>query len=306
MRRGWEIAIRDTSNGHYRRFRISRKIVITVSLVSLVFLGSICRISYTFLHHQSLIEDQQVLQQQLTERNSQLRFFADRMSTIRMELASIRQLGQSVEHRLGKSDPVLDAGLGGPSQDVSDRNIKLKTYLNYENEFLEDMWTQMEELESESHYEFDRTVLLSRFIDSRTGLISALPAIRPLQGGYVSSHFGRRRDPFSGSVKVHTGIDIAHSSRVPVYASADGVVCEVTRSPSYGKVVSIYHGYGVTTLYAHLNRQDVSPGDRITGGQQIGLLGSTGRSTHPHLHYEVRIEGRPVNPYYFFTDERAE
>nr|HPQ42047.1 M23 family metallopeptidase [bacterium] len=133
-----------------------------------------------------------------------------------------------------------------------------------------------------------------------------LPSIRPIQGGFISSAFGRRRDPFTGSMKMHTGIDLAHSSNIAVCATADGVVTQVKRSPTYGKIVGIYHGYGVYTLYAHLHRQDVSPGDRVTCGQQIGLLGNTGRSTHRHLHYEVRIEGRPVNPYYFLPRASAE
>ncbi|MBN1878675.1 M23 family metallopeptidase [bacterium] len=306
MRRGWEIAIRDTSSGHYRRIRISRKVVFGITLALLLVLGGFVRMAYSYFDHQSLVHEQLILKDKLNERNTQLRFFADRMNAVRAELASIRRLGQSVEQKLGKGNPVLEAGLGGPSRNTPSKNIKLQTFLNYENEFLEDMWTQMEELESESHYELDRTILLSRFLDSRSGLISALPSIRPVRGGYISSPFGRRTDPFSGSVKMHTGLDIAHSSRVPVYVTADGIVCQVARSPSYGKLVSVYHGYGVTTLYAHLNRQDVNPGDRVVRGQQIGLLGSTGRSTHPHLHYEVRLEGRPVNPYYFFPNERAD
>jgi len=200
----------------------------------------------------------------------------------------------------------LEVGLGGPVREVANQNAKMSTYLNYEDEFLEGMWREVEELEAESRFELDRTVLLSRFLDTRSGLISALPSLRPLQGGYISSHFGRRRDPFSGAIKMHTGLDIAHSSTVPIYATADGVVCQITRSPTYGKLISLYHGYGVSTLYAHLSRQDVKTGDRVVRGQQIGLLGSTGRSTHRHLHYEVRIEGRPVNPFFFLPEAHIE
>jgi murein DD-endopeptidase MepM/ murein hydrolase activator NlpD len=307
MSRGWEIAIRDTVNGCYRRFRISRSLIFVVILLS-VCLFSVCFYAGRgFYQYQSVLSENKSFQRQLEDRDAQLRLFAERMNSVRTDLASIRHLNQTVEHKLGRGEePVLESGLGGPVKEVAGRNVMMRTYLNYESEFLESMWSEMEELELEAEYEFDRTILLARFLNTRSGFISAIPSLRPITGGYVSSPFGRRRDPFTGTIRMHAGIDFAHSSRVPVYATADGVVVMGARSPSYGNYVSVYHGYGISTLYAHLHRIDASVGDRVQRADQIGVLGSTGRSTHAHLHYEVRIEGRPVNPYYFLPGEHTE
>lgn len=275
-------------------------------LVCIVLLGVFISLGHGVYRYCSLTGEREYFQKKLDERNAQLRFFADRMGKIRTELASIRRMNQTLEHKMGRGDPVLESGLGGPVRDVSEQNIRMRTYLNHESEFLESMWSEMEELELETGHELDRTVLLARFLETRSGFLSALPTIRPVHGGYISSHFGRRRDPFSGAIKMHTGIDIAHSARVPVHVAADGVVALTSRSPTYGNVISVYHGYGISTLYAHLYSVNVTTGDRVSRGQPIGVLGSTGRSTHAHLHYEVRIEGRPVNPYYFLPDEPTE
>ncbi|MBN1296205.1 M23 family metallopeptidase [bacterium] len=306
MLKGWEIAIRRTSDCHYRRVRLSRAAVITGVIIMGVLAGVTGWQGVSLYQYKAIAGDRDGIKKQLAERNAQLSFFAERMSSVRAELASIRRLSHNVEQKLGRGEIAPEGGLGGAIKKTLDRDAKRLTYFNYENEFLDDMWTEMEELEAEARLEHDRTVLLTRFLETRSGLISALPSIRPINGGFVSSPFGRRRDPFSGSMKMHTGIDLAHSTNVPVYATADGVVTQVKRSPTYGKVVGIYHGFGVYTLYAHLNRQDVKPGDCVISGQQIGLLGNTGRSTHRHLHYEVRIEGRPVNPYYFMPSSSSE
>jgi len=299
MRRGWEISIRSTSDGHYKRVRFSRALLLSVALL---FLSVLSVTGWYFVEYgfsKSTAAEVIKLRKELDSRNAQMSVFAERMLSVRAELSSIRRLSQTVEQKLGRGDVFSEGGLGGAVKKTIGKDARRLTYFNYETDFLEDMWTEMEELETEAHLEHERSVLMTGFLDARSGLISALPSIRPIRGGFISSPFGRRRDPFTGAVKMHTGIDLAHSSHVPVYATADGVVTQVKRSSSYGKLVGIYHGYGVYTLYAHLHRQDVKPGDRVQCGQQIGLLGSTGRSTHRHLHYEVRIEGRRVNPYYF-------
>ncbi len=306
MRKGWDIAIRETTTGHYRRFRVSRLSAYTAIALCVVFFAGFIWFGRGICRYHSLAGERQQYQEKLDERNAQLRFFAERMGKIRTDLSSIRRMNQTIEQKMGRGDPVMESGLGGPIREVAEQNVKMRTYLNYESEFLENMWSEMEELELETGHEFDKSILLARFLDTRSGFISALPTLRPINGGYISSTFGRRKDPFTGSIKMHTGIDIAHSVRVPVYATADGVVALVSRSPSYGNVISIYHGYGISTLYAHLHRKDVNTGDRVSRGQQIGVLGSTGRSTHSHLHYEVRIEGRPVNPYYFIPEDLSQ
>lgn len=278
----------DTTTGHYRRFRVSRLVAYTSVALCVVFLTGFIWFGRGLYRYHFLAGERLQYQKKLDERNAQLRFFAERMEKSSGSFVNPSYESDDRAKDGACGEPVMESGLGGPIREVAEQNVKMRTYLNYESEFLESMWSEMEELELEASHQFDKSILLAKFLDARSGFISALPSLRPINGGYISSHFGRRQDPFTGSIKMHTGIDLAHSARVPVYATADGVVALVSRSPSYGNVVSIYHGYGISTLYAHLHRNDVNTGDRISKGQQIGTLGSTGRSTHSHLHYEVR------------------
>ncbi len=125
----------------------------------------------------------------------------------------------------------------------------------------------------------------------------AVPSDKPVKTAAFTSGYGVRSDPFRGAAAMHAGIDLAGPAGTPIYATADGVVAEAAyNSGGYGNLIKINHGRGIETRYAHLSSMNVSPGQRITRGQVIGRMGSTGRSTGSHLHYEVRIDGRAVNP----------
>jgi len=122
-----------------------------------------------------------------------------------------------------------------------------------------------------------------------------VPSIKPADGRIVSG-FGMRRDPFTYSLQMHTGVDIANASGTPIQASASGKVVDTGWVGGYGLTVRIAHGNGVETFYAHLSRVVVQRGQEVRKGDLIAYMGSTGRSTGPHLHYEVRLGGRPIDP----------
>jgi murein DD-endopeptidase MepM/ murein hydrolase activator NlpD len=124
------------------------------------------------------------------------------------------------------------------------------------------------------------------------------PSLWPVEGT-IRSAFGTRSDPFSGEGAFHTGIDIAASRRTPVCSTADGVISTEGWSGGYGKLLVVDHGNGLETYYAHLSQFLVVPGQEVRRGQVIALSGGTGRSTGPHVHYEVRLHGTPLNPYKF-------
>jgi len=126
--------------------------------------------------------------------------------------------------------------------------------------------------------------------------LDRVPQLAPAADDRITSRFGFRRDPFNGSSAMHNGIDYRGKTGSPIYAAASGRVSYAGRRGGYGKVVEISHGNGMMTRYAHLSRIDVERGQAIGGGEVLGGLGSTGRSTGPHLHFEVRINGRAVNP----------
>ncbi|MEM9049110.1 MAG: DUF5930 domain-containing protein [Pseudomonadota bacterium] len=124
-----------------------------------------------------------------------------------------------------------------------------------------------------------------------------LPLAIPVVGTYrFTSGFGLRRDPFNGRRRQHNGIDLAGDRGTPIHATADGTVIFAARMRGYGKIIKIRHAFGVETVYAHLHRIRVKVGDTVSQGDRIGDMGNTGRSTGTHLHYEVRVNGLPVNP----------
>ena len=134
--------------------------------------------------------------------------------------------------------------------------------------------------------------------------ISSTPAIAPVKGIFTSG-FGVRADPLTHGRGDHQGVDIAAAPGQPVRASADGVVIRAGDVGGLGQAVFIAHGFGVTTRYGHMSRIEVRPGQRIRRGDVVGRVGNTGRSTGYHLHYEVRVDGDPVNPLAYILDDTA-
>ena len=133
-------------------------------------------------------------------------------------------------------------------------------------------------------------------LDSLEQGVIAIPSAQPVERLAFTSNYGVRADPFRGTAAMHAGVDIPGPTGTPIYATADGIIDRAERSGGYGNMVEINHGKGIQTRYGHLSKILVAPFTRVHRGQLIALMGSTGRSTGPHLHYEVRIDGRAVNP----------
>ena len=132
-------------------------------------------------------------------------------------------------------------------------------------------------------------------VERREALAAATPSIWPVPG-WLSSPYGNRTDPFDGRPDFHPGLDISAGSGEPVRATADGTVVTARPSGSYGNLVVMDHGFGIATRYGHLSRFAVLEGQRVRRGDVVGYVGSTGRSTSPHVHYELLFNGRPANP----------
>jgi murein DD-endopeptidase MepM/ murein hydrolase activator NlpD len=158
--------------------------------------------------------------------------------------------------------------------------------------------------DSLEEYNFLQSANISRIYRTypRTWQTDVRPSLWPLDG-QLSSPFGGRADPLmGGGGEMHTGVDISATSGTQVHAAADGIVSQAEWSSGYGKLVVIDHGNGMQTYYAHLSQWMVVPGQEIRRGGIVGLSGATGRVTAPHLHYEVRIGGTPVNPYPYLAN----
>ena len=143
---------------------------------------------------------------------------------------------------------------------------------------------------------FERLALSLARMDALERGLSGIPQVMPADMRMISSGFGYRSDPFHGGAAMHSGLDFRGPAGTPIQAAAQGMVAFVGIKAGYGKVVEISHGNGMMTRYAHMSAWQARAGQQVDAGQVIGRIGSTGRSTGPHLHFEVRIHGRAVNP----------
>jgi murein DD-endopeptidase MepM/ murein hydrolase activator NlpD len=165
---------------------------------------------------------------------------------------------------------------------------------------------------SEGDHEFRQLFASWKSLDSGTGVATsaprakvAVPSRMPVGAVTLTSDYGMRTHPVLGGRRNHKGVDLAAPSGTPVFATADGLISKAERFSSYGNYIQIEHGGEMQTRYAHLSGYAVKAGDKVHKGDLIGYVGSTGRSTGPHLHYEVRVAGQAVNPVPYMTETAA-
>jgi murein DD-endopeptidase MepM/ murein hydrolase activator NlpD len=217
---------------------------------------------------------------------------AMRLGTINAHILRLNALGKrladmaKIDNREFNFD--ADPAIGGPESDgegVSAQIPDLTAMLDSTEQSVELRDSQLSALES---------VILARKLSD-----DIHPEGRPVHQGFISSYFGQRQDPFTGEEAIHKGVDFAGNLGDEVVAVAAGVVTWAGLRPGYGKLVEISHGNGITTRYAHNERALVKIGDTVTRGEPIALMGSSGRSTGPHVHFEVLRNGRQVDPLSF-------
>lgn len=226
----------------------------------------------------------------------QARETVKRVSEVEKQMRSMLQLKS-------KKAIIKYTGFGGPSlvdSDLIEKNLKsgeeaisakafeaAVKYVNEESERNEQSFQEMVE-----------------YITEQRAKLTAVPAGWPVKG-WITGAFGSRLDPFTGALSFHEGVDIANDEGTPIKAAADGVVMYSAWERGYGNLVTVNHGNGYTTRYGHMQRSVVSPGQHLKKGQTIGNVGNTGRSTNPHLHYEVRLNGVSVNAVKYINKEVA-
>ena len=190
-----------------------------------------------------------------------------------LSLAAIAAAGTVVANGQGEAGQAPAVAMGGPLEPVSAASSDGTADAQYRQLFLS--WKQR---------------------DTAEPAAIAIPTLQPVANLSFTSNFGIRSDPFKRTAAMHSGVDIPGPVGTPIYASADGVVARSGRAGGYGNLVEINHGKGIHTRYGHMSKLLVDANTRVRRGQLIGLMGSTGRSTGSHLHYEVRIDGAAVNP----------
>lgn len=235
------------------------------------------------------------LRQQTQEQKSKIHFFASKIEDLEKQLSRLKDFDKRIRiiANLEKSqETTLTMGLGGPSP--SDIREKLKAEKD-DMGLAQQMRTDIERLESQATSQEESLFELEKLLQSKKDMLVHTPSVWPVHG-WVTSGFGFRTNPFTGLTQMHEGLDIANRIGTPVIASADGIVSDTGRDTSHGIVVVISHGFGINSRYNHLSKILVKAGQRVKRGDRIAEVGTTGMSTGPHLHYEVRVNGIPVNP----------
>lgn len=230
----------------------------------------------------------------LEEQNNQILSMANKLKSVQGDLQRVQQFDSKlrVMINLDKDQDDTASAIGGARpKDFSESYLpihrqellarKMHSFLNQLNTDV-----RLEEVQQQE--------LMQRFRENRE-LLAATPSIWPTEG-WVSSPFGMRRSPFTGRREFHKGIDISNRRGTPIYAPAKGTVSFCGVDGGYGNSVVVSHGDGLITRYAHMQRFVVKDGQTVTRGELLGYIGNSGRSTGPHLHYEVRINGVCVNP----------
>ena len=273
-----------------RRYRIPHALLYTLGVALLVLLSSFVLSTFHYyrmymrtLEYERLKVEVDVLRKENETFGLSAKQLGERIASLELTSKKLQMLsGLDGEGR---------GGVGGPSL----RELPL---LSLDKRGLIRHFKSLERkrISLDGHLNQLREVYKTRHI-----LLATTPAIMPVRG-YPSGGYGYRVDPFSGQREFHPGIDISAPRGNKVTSTADGTVVFVQRKLGYGKLVRIRHRFGISTRYGHLERFTVQPGQTVRKGDIIGYVGSTGRATGPHLHYEVRLNGQPLNPLRFFRD----
>ena len=232
---------------------------------------------------------------ELEDQRCQIQVFAGEIQVLKGQIFKLGQLENQVRliadiDKSGQSSGLL--GIGGIPETDLDRDIPLDAH---HNALIREMHYQVKQIKSVADKEkLDFNYLIDK-LEKKKNLLAATPSIKPVSG-IITSPFGYRKSPFTGKRSFHSGLDISNRMGTKIVSSATGKVIFSGRKTSYGNVVIVDHGYGKATKYAHLRDILVHNGQQVKRGEAIATLGNTGRTTGPHLHYEVLVNGTPVNP----------
>jgi murein DD-endopeptidase MepM/ murein hydrolase activator NlpD len=235
------------------------------------------------------------LRQETKAQRSQIHFFSSKIEDLEKQLSKLKNFDKRIRiiaNLEEEHETFSFMGMGGESP--SDIREKLKAEKG-EKGLVHQMKTDVERLKSEAISREESLSELEKLLVNKKEILAYTPSIWPTQG-WVTSGFGFRTNPFTGLTQMHEGLDISNRVGTSVIAPADGMISDAGKDYSHGNTIVISHGFGMTSRYNHLNRFFVKPGQKVKRGDKIAEVGMTGKSTGPHLHYEVRMNGIPVNP----------
>lgn len=296
----------DTETCKYERVKIKPSDVV-INILGFVSVAFLCSLVLLPLYNSYFRSDRE---EAMLRENQELKLYYEVMNKELQKsnqmLAALRERDDNIYRVIFEASPIPDAvreaGVGGADRykEILERGLKNEELILTTRQKIDKLKKQMY-IQTKS---YDEIVSL---VNSKAKMLASLPAIQPVSNKELkrlASGFGMRMHPIYKVMKMHTGVDFACQRGTPIYATGDGVISVAVRNAGgYGNEVRVDHGYGYTTLYAHMEKFIVKTGQRVKRGQLIGYVGSTGTSVSPHLHYEVLHNGQKVNPIHFFYND---
>lgn len=278
------------------------KLLRVLGFISAAIVTAVIIVSIAYRYFPSAKE--KLLMQQNEKLEAQFELLDDQTKKLQQQMTDLEKRDNEVYRTIFEANPIPDSVRVKEMAKL--KEIQLVMSMNSTQ--LENSITEtINNLALRMSYQEKSYNEIANFIKNKEALLGATPAIQPLSNSdlkRIASGFGYRIDPVYKTVKFHAGLDFTASQGTPIYATANGVVrIAGNQGDGFGNHVVIAHGYGYETLYGHMFRVKVKVGTRVKRGEIIGWVGSTGKSTGPHCHYEVIKNGRPVDPAYFFYND---
>jgi murein DD-endopeptidase MepM/ murein hydrolase activator NlpD len=288
-----------------RRFKIAHRTILKAALAGILLLGTLCFgvVNYIFIMNQST--ENRALKNDNVLLHTRLRLAQDEINRVDDQLERIGQFAQRLRAITQLNDPDRKLALGPLTKEREEQPQVLYVpgeRIEFEDEMIDSnvalglIDAALEEVDEEAAIQERNMRELSDFFTQDASLLASMPSIRPNSSMLTTSLFGPRTDPYTNRKVMHKGIDIAAEHGSDVNVTGDGVVVFAGNRGGYGKSLVVDHGFGFQTHYTHLSSYQVFVGQSVKRGQSIGSVGNTGRSTGPHLHYEVRLNGVPQDP----------
>ena len=308
MARHYTVLFIDDKGNPVRETLVSKRTLQLFAVILLILAGVIGTGSYHYTRlHQAVADKQELLlslakqKTQIEGQRAQIQSFANEVNELRKSILTLNEFEQKIRIMANLEHKANQASLfsvGGSMPDDIDPKMPLS---QDHDRLIRKMHTNIDQVQQASNMQADNFSHLLRSLKDKRNLLAATPSLRPVNG-WISSGFGYRISPFTGHKEFHRGLDIATKEGSPIIAPADGVVITSGQKWLMGNMVAIDHGYGMITEYGHCKELLKKKGDKVKRGDVIALVGNTGRSTGPHVHYMVRLNGVPVNPEKYILD----
>jgi murein DD-endopeptidase MepM/ murein hydrolase activator NlpD len=302
MSKSFTFYLMSNTGAPVRRTTVSRKFVWTIVFITALAMAMTGTGLYDYIQIRKAFHMTQALSAvsaakslTIADQRHQFQEFAKEIDTLKARLVALNTFEKKIRIIANFENQDRNAGLFGMGGAIPEDLDPKKSLSEKHNSLIREMHSQTHQLDSLSVNQAESFQSLLKYLESQVDMLAATPSIRPT-AGWVTSRFAYRRSPFTGRREFHSALDIANRIGTPIVATAAGKVTYAGRRRLLGNMIEIDHGHGFVTRFSHCNTLKTKVGDLVKRGETIALLGNSGRSTGPHLHYQIYLSGVPVNP----------